>query len=208
MDRPAQNEVFCSIGQIRLLEKDFVARVRSLAALDQQIDDCDVSFVSKNEPGKHIGGASELDKLMVRRSFEPTDCNDFHPSELRAVLVIRLSRRSKLLNVRTGMTTVDTSERKFVLQKTLFPTMLKQTVDISTIELSRGKAGRSNQLSTVVVLVRSCRVQGVVFLLPENGAKYHLDLGHLEDGKPNLLASVGLWVERANGSLPPRSIVV
>lgn len=86
--------------------------------------------------------------------------------------------------------------------------MLKQTVYMDTTELSERRADRSHQPITVPFFFCSLRLWPVVFMVLQNGAKRILDFVDLQDTKPVLVASIGLWVAAASDDLLPRDNVV
>lgn len=116
--------------------------------------------------------------------------------------------RGKLLNAQKAVRTVRNSEQKLFLKKALFPTLIKGKVDVNSTEFSGREISHSHQSSAVLVLARSKRVQKVDLVLLRSDAKRNLDFVNLEDGEPELLASLRLRVRRENGDLLPRDVTV
>lgn len=106
------------------------------------------------------------------------------------------------------MTTVGESQQKRVLEKVVFPTLLKHTVDNDRTESSGRESGHSLQPSTVLVFVRSLRVPQVVLLFLQSSAKLTPVFIDLKNGEASFLASVGLRIKSTNGDLAPCNIVV
>lgn len=86
--------------------------------------------------------------------------------------------------------------------------MVNYIVHVHNTKLSQRRAGHSRQPSILLVLFPSYGFQQVVLMLRQNGAKPVLNFVHLENGEPDFVASVGLRVEKADGSIPLCSTVV
>lgn len=136
----------------------------------------------------------------MSKYFRLSVSDECSPDGLQSLLGAELSKRGKILNARTAVTMAHNSKREGVFEKLLFPTILKLAVVADSTLLSGREARQDDQPDTLLVPLCSQRLQQVVVMLLQNGARWILDFVKLEDGEANFLASVDVRVKRANGS--------
>lgn len=84
---------------------------------------------------------------------------------LRSPFGAGLIRPRSFCSAGTAVTTIDNSERKFLVQNALNPTMLERNVHVDSTKLFERRDGQNHKPRTVLVLVSSQRLKQVIFRL-------------------------------------------